>query len=206
VAFRFARDPKLSTLERFISRGELNRRLTARFEYISQFLDFDFDDVHWHTYLEAGQKTGFYCEDCLSVWRQLASSYGKTIYAPFVTPRLYDTAMSIKPPLRYTDGRITKHLLKKILARRLPGYPVAQRKLSGIIPYQRYARRGPLEHWKEQYPPPDFIDAETVDYMHNNDRAAFWHTIVYSVWAVRIRDLKLRPAPLLNLDIKPPPQ
>ena len=58
---------------------------------------------------------------------------------------MYDTAMSIKPPLRYTDGRITKHLLKKILARRLPGYSVTQRKLSGIIPYQRYAAHGPAQ-------------------------------------------------------------
>jgi asparagine synthase (glutamine-hydrolysing) len=201
IAFRSSQYGRLPTYLRFFSRSEIERRLIARYEYISQFLDFEFVDRTWCTYLEAGQKTSFFCEDVLSAWRQLASSYGKTVYSPFVAQQLYDTAMSIRLPLRYTDGRVTKHLLKKLLTKRLPTYPINQRKLSGVVPIPRYTSSGPLEHWQEQYPPPDFIDAATLDEMHKNDQGALLHTLIYSVWRSRISKLNSAPIPALSIEV-----
>jgi asparagine synthetase B (glutamine-hydrolysing) len=198
-ALRHSQWGKLSTYERFFSRSDIQRRLVARFEYITQFLELNPKDVRWYSNLAAGQTMTYFCEGVLGGWRQLAMTYGKSIYSPFIAQQLFDTAMSICLPLRYTDGRESKHLLKKLLVRRLPTYPIRQRKLSGAVPFPRYAHRGPLEHWQEQFPPPDFIDAATLEVIQNSDRGALLHTLLYSIWISRIAKLNSVPTPTLAI-------
>jgi hypothetical protein len=54
-------------------------------------------------------------------------------------------------------GRV-KHLLKDLLTRRLPGYPVDQPKGSSGLPFVRFWSEGPLKDAAKRYPLPDFVD------------------------------------------------
>jgi hypothetical protein len=108
-------------------------------------------------HLELAHWIDLWCEDATAFIRQLAFSHRKRIHLPFLTRPLVAMAMSVPTHERYARGFEPKYLLKQALKRRLPGYPVNQKKgiTSMRIP-PTYQGQNRSAIW-EEYPVPDFI-------------------------------------------------
>ncbi|WP_129114526.1 asparagine synthase-related protein [Halegenticoccus tardaugens] len=135
-------------------------------------------------------------------WRQLAASHGHSLVTPFETRSATESALAVPSPRRYVTGpprsrRLsTKHLLKRLLARRLPSYPTAQPKGSGVLPFGRYLSEGALAHVFDRYPAPAFVAEATGDAAIENSGRQAWNLITYVIWRDRVlRNDDLRPAP-----------
>jgi hypothetical protein len=190
--------------EQLFSQGEVHRRLIARYEYVARFMKFESMRAERYAQLEIGHLMGYFCENILCVWRQLASSHGKSVYAPFANRLMFDAAMSIPASQRYMDSRMVKHLLKKLLKRRVPNYLIDQPKFGGAVPIDRFLANGPLMQLFDRYPPPEFISHETLRTMIvKNMVAILWNTMLFSVWKGRIANIDTSPTPILETSIQP---
>jgi Asparagine synthase len=137
-------------------------------------------------HLEVGHFVNFFCDDALSLWRQAAQARGKTLYAPFTSRRLVETVLRIPSPDRYLRGRRFKHLLKDLLARRLPTYPVDQRKGSSGLPFARFWSKGPLRGAAERYPKPDFLEPQLWKRIIDEPGWLAWNVFTLALWQQRV--------------------
>jgi asparagine synthetase B (glutamine-hydrolysing) len=110
-----------------------------------------------YQHIELAHWIDYWCEDATAFIRQLALAHRKMIHLPFLTTPMVAMAMSVPTEERYAKGFAAKYLLKRALLRRVPRYPVHQKK--GITsmrlpPTYQGERRAAI--W-EEYPVPDFI-------------------------------------------------
>jgi asparagine synthetase B (glutamine-hydrolysing) len=204
-ASRFGNRGTLKMAEQLFSHQEVYRRLTSRYEYVANFMKFERTSGEMHAHLEIGHSMGYFCENILCVWRQLASSHGKTVYTPFANRLMFDSAMSIPAAQRSVDNHTVKYLLKKLLKRRVPNYPIDLPKFGGALPIGRFLAHGPLQRLFDRYPPPEFISHGTLKNMINKNMVTIlWNTILYSVWKGRIAEIDSTPTPALKTCISSP--
>jgi hypothetical protein len=76
--------------------------------------------------------------------------------------------------------------LKGLLAQRVPGYPVKQRKKATALPWERFYRSGPLRDFWERYDVPDLFTGKQKDALVNTHTAATWNAMSHAVWIERI--------------------
>jgi hypothetical protein len=110
-----------------------------------------------YQHIELAHWIDYWCEDATAFIRQLALAHRKMIHLSFLTTPMVAMAMSVPTEERYAKGFAAKYLLKRALLRRVPRYPVHQKK--GITsmrlpPTYQGERRAAI--W-EEYPVPDFI-------------------------------------------------
>lgn len=95
---------------------------------------------------------------CSPYWRhffrQQATSFGKSLSCPFAQRDVMKAALALPLEARSPKGRPLKALLREILARRVPGYPVNGPKGGNGVPRTRYCTTGPLAGFFEKDPPP----------------------------------------------------
>lgn len=137
-------------------------------------------------HIEAAHMLSYFCIDVLPVWRQLSESYGKATLCPFRDRRVADAAFSIPETDRYMQGRNLKYLLKRLLARKAPAYPVMQTKLGGVLPIARYLASGSLAGIAERYRMPDFLHKTDLAGAASRNRSFLWHAISFAVWRDRV--------------------
>ncbi len=89
--------------------------------------------------------------------RQIAHSYGKSVYAPFSMGPVVRASMAVPMKERFVKNMNVKYILKDLLKRRLPDYPVKQAKGITGLDFGSLYQRGPLSHIFEEYPMPDFV-------------------------------------------------
>ncbi len=130
--------------------------------------------------------------------RQYGLAFGKSVILPFTDRRLVDFTCSIPVKERYlTETRQAKPWLKKLLAKRLPGYPVFARKGTTQYPMPDFfAKGGPLEHAWERYN----IFSPLKETVEQDFRAQWsdlnWNVLGYAIWQERVLnngDLNLLP-------------
>jgi asparagine synthetase B (glutamine-hydrolysing) len=199
-AFRAARRMSESTAARLFTKEEIHQRFEARRDYVASVADCDWSKPSRENHLEAHHHINFVCEESFRIWRQVATSHKKSIYTPFNSPRVFDAAMSIPPASRYMDKKTTKHLLKKLLSRKMPSYPIDQRKLGGVLPIARFMSQGPLSEFWQHYQLPEFMDKKTFETISKQDPKALWQLLTFSVWKKRIVTLNTSPTPLVTLE------
>jgi hypothetical protein len=136
----------------------LHARLENRLDYVAKRLAPDpRPTTPLARHLEMAHWIDYWCEDNPSFIRQLAYAHGKAAHMPFLAYPLVDQAMSIPAVERYHRGFEIKYLLKRLLARRLPGYRVHQHK--GITAAElppKFEGQSRVAIW-ERFPMPDFI-------------------------------------------------
>ena len=122
--------------------------------------------------------------------RQYGLAFGKSVILPFTDRRLVDFACSIPVADRYlTETRQAKPWPKKLLAKRLPGYPVGARKGTTQYPMPDFfAKGGPLEHAWERYD----IFSPLKETIENEIRTQWsdlnWNVLGYAIWQERVLD------------------
>ena len=139
--------------------------------------------LHWMGYIAGGAALQE---------RQYGLAFGKSVILPFTDRRLVDFTCAIPVEDRYlTETRQAKPWLKKLLAKRLPGYPVFARKGTTQYPMPDFfAKGGPLEHAWERYslfsPLKETIEAEFRALWSDLN----WNVLGYAIWQERVLDNK----------------
>jgi asparagine synthetase B (glutamine-hydrolysing) len=145
-------------IEQVVGSAAMTDRLSYRLAYASSRLGPAWKAAgRTHRHLEMGHWVDLWFEDATAFIRQLALAHGKRVHLPFLTTPMVAMAMSVPTHERYVKGLTAKHLLKGALKRRLPGYPVSQKK--GITSMRIPATYGGADRsaiW-EEYPVPDFL-------------------------------------------------
>ncbi len=108
-------------------------------------------------HLELAHWIDFLCEDHSSFLRQLGLAHRKSVILPFLQEPVVRQAMTVPADERYIAKGQVKHLLKGLLKRRLPAYPVHQPKgITSMMTPRRYRGMDRRMVW-ETFPMPDFI-------------------------------------------------
>jgi len=133
--------------------------------------------------------------DLATLDRHLAQPEGRRIVLPFTDPGVVAALLRVPARRRYIKGLSGKWILKEILSRRLPGYPVNQRKLATGLPFERYYESGPLSGIWDRYDVPDFVTSLRGDIVAESS-AVTWNALTHAVWSERIeRNADLEPIP-----------
>jgi asparagine synthetase B (glutamine-hydrolysing) len=133
--------------------------------------------------------------DLATLDRHLAQPEGKRIALPFMDPGVVAALLRVPARHRYIKGLSGKWVLKEILSRRLPDYPVDQRKLATGLPFKRYYESGPLSGIWDRYDVPDFVTSIRDDIVAEPS-AVTWNALTHAVWSERIeRNADLEPIP-----------
>ncbi len=176
-------------LHRLFGMDAVNNRLETRLNGIlplvepsapSQSLFYQHMELlHWIGYIAGGAALQE---------RQQAFGRGKSLHVPFTDRRLMDFVSAIPVKDRYlAKDRQAKPWLKKLLARRLPGYPVTARKGTTQFPIDEFfASGGPLRNVWEKYTMPEpFLSAADADIRHSWSDLN-WNVLGYAVWRDRV--------------------
>lgn len=98
-----------------------------------------------------------FCEDGISRVRHGASAHKTAVCAPFHSRQVLAAVRRIPPEHRYAKGLEGKYLLKYLLKRRLPDYPINQRKGQSTVPFDQLYSTGPLSRIWEHYEVPPWL-------------------------------------------------
>jgi len=177
-------DPELA--EAIFGPERVRDRLVANWDYMvgRVVLSAPADDPFLR-HLEAARWIGA-LDDVILPQRHLAQARGKAVVSPFAAHGVVASALAVPIAQRYLRGLQDKYLLKRLLKRRLPGYPVNQRKLSTELPFARYYTDGPLATVWERYALPDFIEARLGRRIVEEPSWVTWNAITWALWSERI--------------------
>jgi asparagine synthetase B (glutamine-hydrolysing) len=154
----------------------------------------------FHRHIEMHQLR-YTISDLAYLDRHLSHSYGKTAVQPFTAWPLLAEALRIPAANRYIKGLQGKWVLKEVLEKRVPNYPIRQRKLATGLPFERYYSDGPLSGIWEKYRMPDFVAPEFRSAVMDTPSAVTFNAITHSIWSERIEknaDLAPLPASVIN--------
>jgi asparagine synthase (glutamine-hydrolysing) len=194
---RSALDTNIPLMERVFGSEMVRHRLDARLEYLLQRLVPAAPRTQrFFQHVEVEMWVEYLLSDHRNFCRQLAQSHSKSLAMPFASGRVTSAALEIPVISRYIKGLQAKYLLKQLLRRRLPDYPVSQRKAYSHVSFRRYYESGPLCKIWDRYQPPDFLDEVSRNLVLNKASPLTWHAIAYAVWRDRVLDdPDLAPAP-----------
>jgi hypothetical protein len=115
---------------------------------------------HVARHLELAHWIDYWCEDSAAFCRQLGLAHRKRVHMPFLATPLVAAAMTVPIHERYIRGLDVKHLLKGALSRRLPTYPVKQKKgITSMRMPPTYRGEDRAAIW-EEYPLSSFIPVQ----------------------------------------------
>ena len=107
--------------------------------------------------LNRGCLASFFCSSA-PVYRQLALARNKSLYNSYAARPLVEKALSLPVPGRlFRDGTF-KPVLKGILSRHLPPFPVDEEKGGTGLPRTRFCRQGPLRGYFGENPLPEAFE------------------------------------------------
>ncbi len=142
-------------------------------------------DRRWEQFLTYGHLIDFLTVGCVKYVRDFASSQAVTVHTPFTARALIDSFHRCDPATRYRDADQTKPVLKALLSKNLPEYPVNRSKLASGLPRTWYFTEGPLREIFQRFPPPSPMDdavARAIEKPRWTNSWILWPTLSYSVW------------------------
>lgn len=184
-------------VRRMFDGATLDERILARRDGLARRVDFTVPPSRrLQRQIEMAQLLDYMTEEMVTCFRHLAHGLGRSVVAPFLDRRVFDAAMSVPAAERYVRGLQGKYLLKAVLARRVPGYPVDQRKGRMGISFRRYCLQGPLADIWERYAIPDLVAPELRARLTGEPSPTTWNAVTLAIWDQRIRrNEALRPLP-----------
>jgi asparagine synthase (glutamine-hydrolysing) len=186
-AMGFAIYSEVDLVEKMIGSEAIQDSLRARLDYVMAICPFVRpEDTGLAAHLELGHLIDFFCDDAISLWRQLAHARQKRLHAPFITRSVVQSALAVPRAQRYVRRFQAKHLLKGSLARRLPSYPVNTRKGASGLPVRRFFSDGPLRGLLAEYDMPDFVPAELAETMLNGSGWLSWSCLTFAIWRDKV--------------------
>ena len=187
---------EISAVESVVGAAEVDRLLELHLEAVQERVDLEVADSHrFHRHIEL-IRWRHTMADLAFLDRHLAQSNGKRAVLPFSSPQVVAELLRVPAKQRYIKGLSGKWVLKEILAKRLPGYAVNQRKNATGLPFERYYDDGPLTGIWDLYDVPDFISPAIREEVVAKPSPVTWHAITHAIWSDRIeRNADLQPLP-----------
>lgn len=193
---QFGVSPQRREIEEVFGSDAVKRRLQARLDLVGAIVPGVVSGLNpgegagsrFHQHLDLGQMVDYFSEEMLSSLRHLGHAYGASFASPFSARPVLDAALSIPPAQRYVKGLETKYLLKRLLHRRLPAYPVGQRKGYGGLTFPDLYPNGPLAGVWERYPVPEAFATENYRTLLESASQATWNLITLAAWQARIQN------------------
>jgi asparagine synthase (glutamine-hydrolysing) len=174
-------------LEAMFGQRQVRERLQARLDVACALQQTAAPRSRFYRHVELAQMVDYLCEDIMMCFRHLAHAFGRTLTSPFTTRALLDTALSIPAEHRYLSRLESKHLLKRLLQRRLPAYPVNQQKGYMHLPFADMYRHGPLSPVWRHYAVPDIFEGEHRDRLIETPTQMTWNAITLAIWQDRVQ-------------------
>jgi asparagine synthetase B (glutamine-hydrolysing) len=122
----------------------------------------------------------------MTVERLIATGSGKRVVAPYCSAAILEALATIPLEDRYVRRLSAKWILKDLLERRLPAYPVNQRKRATALPQARFFEDGPLTGIWERYDVPEIFAGSLRDELVASSSPTAWNAFTYAVWEQRI--------------------
>lgn len=190
-AMRFATFGDIEGTKAMLGEHLVRERFVARLEYVRNRVELPVAKHPVDAQLELGHWIDFFCDDTVSIWRQLAHARGKRLLAPFTSTSVVEASRCFALATRYLARGEVKPVLKALLAERLTSYPVKQRKGGSGLPIRRYLADGPLQTVLTDYPMPGFIDSRTRKRLLGRallDHEVWmaWNVAVFAIWQERV--------------------
>jgi len=186
----FFTDPDL--VGRITDPETVRERYARSLRYVTERVHRDAGRRGFAAQVELAHLLGYFRHNTVDQWRQLGYVHGHELVAPFKTRRVVDAALSMPAERRYVEGlasirsRSAKYVPKRLLKRRLPGYPVYREKGAGSLPVERYVESGPLSDAFERYDPPAFVpDALRAAHVESFGPVT-WNLLTWAVWRDRV--------------------
>lgn len=184
-------------LDAMVGRDVVDEVMTEHLEHVTDRVD-----------LETPSRQRFHRHNEIVRWRHTMGSMGtidrllghpvgKRVEQPFTDAEVIEALLTVPASRRYVKRLAGKWVLKDMLARRVAGYPVNQRKNATGIPFLRYCVDGPLVDIWDRYDVPDFIPASERRAVMEHPSPVTWHALTHAIWMDRIganRDLMPHPA------------
>lgn len=117
--------------------------------------------------------------------RHQAQGRGKAFYNIYFDPDVVAAAAAVPLSNRYVKRLRGKWMLKELLARRLPGYPVNQRKGPTGLPFNRLYESGSLRGIWDRYEVPDVFRGRHRDAVVKGNSMT-WRALTYAVWEAHV--------------------
>ena len=115
-----------------------------------------------------------------------AAALGKRAIGPYCDWRVLAAANRIPMEDRWIVGLQSKWILKQLLGRLAPEYPINQRKKATAFPWRRFYADGPLTGFFERYPVPEAFTGTDRQTVLDGTNPATWTSITLAVWKERI--------------------
>lgn len=173
---------------RCTDRETVTGRVRRQHEYVQRRVEFS-DSGRFDTQMEFSHLLSTFGHNTVAQWRQLGAVHGQSLVTPFTSRRMAQCALSVPVAERYVGGprNLTpKHLLKSLLDRRLPRYPVREQKGSGSLPIGRYFETGPLSDVFDRYDPPEFVPPDLRETHVDQFGPLTWNLVTFAVWRDRV--------------------
>jgi len=168
--------------------------IVARVECRQAYVRFRVSEPENLSGLQQGCLTSLFCSS-FSVYRHLASERGKGLFTPFTDREVVEAALSVPLPDRVFRNGVFKPVLKKILSRRLPGFPSGREKGGSGLPRTRYCAEGPLRGYFRENPLPRFIDPDKADPVMNptwESSMTTYRCIAWTTWEKTLQSIPWR--------------
>lgn len=159
------------------------KRVVRTADPTSRFLS-HIELAHWHIVMV----------NPLSANHAASQAAGKRSLGPYLAPNVLNALATIPVSDRYIRGMSAKWILKDLLQRKVPDYPVNKRKKATALPWQRFYENGPLTGIWERYDVPDlFTGAERAELVAHPIPTT-WVAISHAIWLERVvRNDQLQP-------------
>lgn len=167
-------------------------RVAAQTAYVTDRVPIDPTATRFARQMEARHMNLVFGHRVGSRWRQLAVAHGNALTNPFETRSMIETSLSIPAEQRFVQGPSrfynvsAKYLLKRLLRKRLPNYPIEQPKGAGVLPYERYRESGPLQTAFDTYSVPSFVPDDQCEAILEDEGRQAWNLLTYAVWRDRV--------------------
>jgi asparagine synthase (glutamine-hydrolysing) len=187
----------LPLIEKVFGRNRVRERLEVRLAYVTERCALLGPKAsRFDRHREVCTMVDFLCEESLMLLRQLALASGKALYSPFVHRVVVDSALAVPSPERPSRGLRTKHLLKDLLRKRLPAYPVDQKKYFLDIPFAEHFHTGSLSGIWQDYTVPEMFEGEVRARLTAESSQTTWNAITFAVFQETVlRNPNLAAAP-----------
>jgi len=191
--FFIARKSDLEILKNVFGENLIANRLDARLKYIERIVDYSNQpSTGLISHIQFGSIIDYYSNNILASFRGIGNYYNKTFSSPFVDFNVVKSSFQCNLSNRYYSQEFgAKHLLKKLLLKRVNNFPVNKNKLGGALPRTKFYTFGPLKNYYLENDIPDFIPNEFSQELKNPNWDNSWivlYSIFYSIWKEIILD------------------
>ncbi len=159
--------------------------LQAKLDYVDARVELEGQEGDHKTRNQEYRHWSFTLADPVVGERHRSQAIGKAYHTVYGAPPVVETALAVRPAERYVHRLRGKWMVKELLARQAPSYPIDQHKKPTHIPFDRFYASGPMSGFWDEYDVPEVFTGKARDDVVRGYRLT-WPAVIYALWDARI--------------------